>query len=241
MKLLSHSERRVSFLARKKIVFVIVEGPSDETALGVLLSRIYDKNAVHIHIWHGDITSDSKVTPGNILSKVGSAVKSFASSQHYKNIHFAEILHIVDMDGAYISDDCIIEDKSVAEPQYSTVEIRTPERKNIIKRNALKRSNLDKLCGCKDIWSIPYHVYYMSCNLDHVLYGKLNSTDEEKEEDAYQFAKKYKKNPEGFLDYMKKSDFSVMTGYPESWEFIKQNGNSLERHSNLGLALEKEL
>lgn len=29
---------------------------------------------------------------------------------------------------------------------------------------------------------IFYHVYFMSCNLDHVLYGKLiNSTDEGKD------------------------------------------------------------
>lgn len=34
-------------MARKKIVFVIVEGPSDDTALGVLLSKIFDKDMVH--------------------------------------------------------------------------------------------------------------------------------------------------------------------------------------------------
>lgn len=43
MKFHSHSEWLVKSVARKKIVFVIVEGPSDEEALGVLLNRIYDK------------------------------------------------------------------------------------------------------------------------------------------------------------------------------------------------------
>jgi len=42
----------------KKIVFIIVEGPSDDTALGVLLNKIYDPAFVHVHITHGDITSD---------------------------------------------------------------------------------------------------------------------------------------------------------------------------------------
>ena len=35
-------------MARKKIVLVIVEGPSDDSALGVILNRLFDKNKVHI-------------------------------------------------------------------------------------------------------------------------------------------------------------------------------------------------
>ena len=53
-------------MARKKIVFVIVEGPSDDSALGVILSRLYDKNTVHVEITHGDITSESTAKPENI-------------------------------------------------------------------------------------------------------------------------------------------------------------------------------
>ena len=44
-------------MAKRKIVFVIVEGPSDDEALGVLLSKIYDKDSVYVHIMHGDITT----------------------------------------------------------------------------------------------------------------------------------------------------------------------------------------
>lgn len=227
-------------MARRKIVFVIVEGPSDDTALGVLLSRIYDEKVVHVHIWHGDITSDRKVNPANIISSICGAVKGYAKSQHYTNKHFAEILHIVDMDGAYAPDECIVEDKSLKENWYSAKEIRTPRRNEMKARNELKRSNIDKLCGCRDIWSIPYSIYYMSCNLDHVLYEKQNSTDDEKENDAYEFARKYKNDIGGFLRYVNNSEFSVMMGYKESWDFIKQGMHSLERHTNLGIGLKKE-
>lgn len=75
----------------------------------------------------------------------------------------------------------------------------------------------------------------MSCNLDHVLYGKLNSTDEEKERDAYAFARKYKDDIDGFLSFISDSDFSRTDGYRESWEFIRQDFHSLERFTNLGL------
>lgn len=87
---------------------------------------------------------------------------------------------------------------------------------------------------------MPYRVFYMSCNLDHVLYDKLNSSDEEKETDAYQFARQYRDNIAGFVEFIAESDFSVMDGYKESWEFIKDDLHSLERYSNLGLCFKEE-
>ena len=45
-------------MPRKKVIFVIVEGPSDETALGVLLSRHFDKDTVYTHVMHCDITTE---------------------------------------------------------------------------------------------------------------------------------------------------------------------------------------
>ncbi len=75
----------------------------------------------------------------------------------------------------------------------------------------------------------------MSCNLDHVLYGKLNSTDEEKENDAYAFVQKYKNDIDGFLSFISDSEFSRIEGYTESWEFIKRDVHSLERFTNFGL------
>lgn len=70
-------------MARKKVVFVIVEGPSDETALGVALSQMFDKESVHIHIMHGDITTRTGVNSQNIVAKVGNEVRAYATSNHY--------------------------------------------------------------------------------------------------------------------------------------------------------------
>ena len=58
-------------MARKKIVLVIVEGPSDEVALGMALSQIYDKDFIYIHIMHGDITTRRGVSSKNIVAKLG--------------------------------------------------------------------------------------------------------------------------------------------------------------------------
>lgn len=58
-------------MARKKVVLVIVEGPSDDTALGIMLNQIYDKDSVHVHIMHGDITTRKGVHSDNIVAKIG--------------------------------------------------------------------------------------------------------------------------------------------------------------------------
>ena len=222
-------------LARKKVVFVIVEGPSDDEALGVLFNRIFDRNSVFVHIMHRDITSERGVRPDNILSRLGNEVRTYAKSNHFTSKDFQEIIHITDMDGAYVADEHIVEDPSAKHPVYSTEDIATCSVEAIAARNGQKRQNLDKLCSCNQLWGIPYRVFYMSCNLDHVLYNKLNSTDAEKEADAYAFALQYRNDIAAFRSFILDSDFSVSSSYKDSWAFIKFGTESLKRHTNLGL------
>lgn len=228
----------MSLVARKKIVFVIVEGPSDNMALGVILNRIYDRETVHVEIMHCDITADDKVTPSNIISKIGRVVINHEKQNRLKKSDYKEIIHIVDMDGAYIPNSSVVEDLSASDPFYSVTEIHTQDKQGIEARNSRKRDNIDKICSFKYIRGTPYRVFYMSCNLDHVLYNKLNSCNKEKETDAYSFAQKYKNNISEFLKFISESDFSVVTGYDESWKFIKEDLHSLGRYTNLGLCFQ---
>lgn len=176
-------------MARKKIVLVIVEGPSDEVALGMALSQVYDKDFIYVHIMHGDITARRGVSSKNIVAKLGNEVTAYAKSQHYKASDFKQIIHIVDTDGAYIPDDNIMEKENYLDIRYENDGIYTNNKASVMTRNQQKRDNLYRLRSCGIIWTIPYSLYYMSCNLDHVLYDKKNSTDKDKENDAYCFAK----------------------------------------------------
>ena len=103
-------------MARKKIVLVIVEGPSDNAALGVMLNQVYDKDSVYVYIMHGDITTRTGVTSQNIISKIGNEVRGYAKSHHYTAKDFKQIIHIVDTDGAYIPDDKIMEKELLRYP-----------------------------------------------------------------------------------------------------------------------------
>ena len=228
-------------MARRKIVFVIVEGPSDDDALGLLLEKLYDKSRVYVHITRGDITTRRDTDPAKILERIVDEVKTFARSNHFQNIHFQEIVHILDMDGAYIPDNAVIEDKTAGKPVYTLTEIRTKDVKSICARNEKKRKCLERISTTLTVWNIPYQAYYMSCNLDHVLHNKQNPCDAEKETDANAFARRYKNDIPGFVRFLCTSNFSVTGNYVESWNFIKQGLHSLERYSNFGICLQKIL
>lgn len=78
-----HSERLVKVLARKKIVFIIVEGPSDQDALELLLNNIFDRNRVFVHVTYGDITSKAGNNVTNILKKVTEEITGYAKNNHF--------------------------------------------------------------------------------------------------------------------------------------------------------------
>lgn len=228
-------------MARKKIVFVIVEGPSDQDALEVLLQKIFADNKVFVAIVYGDITSEIGNTSSNILSRVTELVRKYAANNHLDKIHFQEVIHIMDTDGAYIDDVHIVEEPDTEGTFYTLTDIRTDDIEKIRARNDRKRKNMNKLSETPTIWgSIPYSAYYMSCNLDHVLYNRMNSTDKDKERDSHRFAKQYKDRIPEFVKFISESEFSVTGDYMKTWEYIREDVHSLERHTNLGLAFPAE-
>lgn len=228
-------------MARRKVVFVIVEGVSDDTALGIALNQVFDKETVYVHIMRGDITTVTGVNSQNIVAKLGNVVKNYAEKNHYKASDFKQIIHIVDTDAAYLADDKVLEDPECVELSYQDDGIHTSDVSKVIARNKQKTDNLYRLRSCGNIWGVPYRVYYMSCNLDHVLYDKRNSTDEEKENDAYAFAKKCKNNVDAFMDFMCESSFSVKGEFKDSWVFIEKDMHSIERYTNLPICLGGEM
>ena len=137
-------------MPRKKIIFVIVEGPSDEETLGVLLNRIYDSNFVYIHVMHCDISTEPNVNPGNVAAKIGDLVKKYAG-RTFKSADFCQIIHITDTDGAFVPNDAILEDVSAIKPFYSETNIKTHSKISIENRNQRKRENLNRLFSTSKI------------------------------------------------------------------------------------------
>ena len=230
----------MNLVARKKIVFVIVEGPSDYDALALILSKVFDSNEVYVEILHRDITTEKDVTPINIIENVVDVIKEYAIGSHFVAEHFQRVIHLVDTDGAFIANDKVVEDQEAKGFVYTTEAIRASKPQKVIERNRQKKANLLKISRTSKVWDIPYSVFYMSCNLEHVLFNRLNCSDEEKEDLSYRFARQYKDDIPGFLTLISESDFSVCNNYLSSWNFIAEGTNSLNRYTNLGLCFKND-
>ena len=229
------SLKRVWPVKSKKVVLFIVEGPSDQSALSVILSKVFNQNEVFVYVVHGDVTTEKGVTPQNIVRKVYAFIKDHMSTYRLRKTDMLRVVHLMDTDGAYAPDEAVTEVLTVPKTIYNPGQIIAADRQKIIDRNERKRANMDRLALLPEIAGIPYLAVYMSCNLDHVLYNRLNSYDSDKRKDSIAFARKYRSNIQEFISFINDSDFSVTGGRKETWEYIKIGKNSLDRHTNLGV------
>lgn len=230
-------------MAKKKIMLFIAEGPTDETSLSTVLSRIFSSDKVKFQICHGDILTNDFPTPDKIVRTVYEQVKLFCGGI-YKMSDICKIVHLTDMDGVYAPEIAIkmpeTVDDTIKYPYYSETEILTPFPEHIARRNYCKRENINRLSVVSAIGGIPYSLYYLSSNLEHVLHNELNLTDRDKIRLSREFDLKYAEDPNGFIELMKNSSFSVNGTYHDTWAFIKADMHSLERHCNLGIMLPEQ-
>ena len=222
----------------KKILLVIVEGRTDSDALELCLSSIFSRDDLIVEITHGDVTSRAGVNPASIRRKVGKVVHAFLARNHFlTRSDIREVIQLTDTDGAFIPDEAVYQNSTFGKIRYSTSAITTPCRRSILERNKRKSSCLKELVKTRTVLgSIPYRIFFMSCNIEHVLHNKLNCGEREKVKFALEFALRFKDNPAGFKRFMESSDFAVLGGYEDSWNYIRQGTESLNRHSNLALA-----
>lgn len=69
---------------KKKILFVIVEGPSDESALSEVFKELFKNYNVQFIQKHGDLTSESFSNSGNILKRVWDFTEKWIKTYHLK-------------------------------------------------------------------------------------------------------------------------------------------------------------
>ncbi len=236
-------------MAKRKILFVILEGPSDETVIGNLFDEIFDPDKVYVETMHCDILTDYLFNSKaghvkrdiNILKEIKNIVEAFINNNPgIRKTDIMQIIHICDTDGCFCSSSLVNENKSINGTMYYENGIETKNIEFLNRVRQLKCDNIKKLYQTSNIWvNIPYKLYYMSSSIDHVLYNKLNLTDEEKEKEAILFVKKYQNNWDDCVTYLSESYFSVNMDYIESWKFI-MNDNSLKRYSNIQLCFPRE-
>lgn len=221
-------------MSEKKVVAVIVEGPSDENALGGIMKEFFSSEEVQFAVVYGDITSDFHTFTDNVVSKINDLVDSVREKYGYRWDDFIQIIHIADTDGAFTKD-CIVK-AEVDAIQYFEDRMETSDIENTKRRNERKSEVLYKLYKTTKVHKINYRIYYNSCNLEHVLYGVLRDfSDEEKEQMSDDFAEKYEGKVDEFISFISDETIAVPGTYNDTWKYIEKDKNSLQRHSNMHL------
>ena len=218
----------------RKAVLFIVEGLSDKDALEKIFRTLYKKDrTIEFRVTDGDITSDPEITITNVEDKIKEIIRRFLSENKLKATDIFQVIQLFDMDGAYIDDSFIVQDK-VDDVVYSPENIRCKYRPYYIGRNQQKRELMNYLLSLEKIGQYSYEKYFMSSNLDHALYNAQNLSKELKQKYADAFYEKFLGKEALFCEFLRTD---VVNGVPDnmdlSWRFIKAEKHSLERHTNL--------
>ncbi|HAT4320533.1 TPA: hypothetical protein I9071_001653 [Clostridium perfringens] len=224
----------------KKVILFIVEGISDENSLSLILSRLIKSNKVEFYVVGGDITSENGTTLQNCITKVNNCINRFLKENKFSKKDILRVIHLVDTDGTYINDD-FVKQSPTNELIYEEECIWAKDIKFICDRNKRKSSILNKLYSTPKISGADYSMYYFSCNLDHVLHDEQNLNGNLKCDYADKFIERYDGKEKEFIKFLNESDFAVSGDYNQSWNFIKEELNSLKRNCNLHLLLNEYL
>lgn len=232
-----------------KIVLFIVEGRTDELALGRVLSKLVGDSSgcgVKFGITRGDITSSyvfgEEPSSSTIKKRVQSTVRLFLERDKLSWSDLGSIILITDTDGAFVEDAFVWFNQEKPSLRYFTDHIETGNVDSLRRRNKCKSSCLKVLVSTFFMTyakrRVPFRVAYMSRNLEHALsdYSQEAST-EKKVELARRFADNYGLNTSEFLELL--AEIAPPGTYQDSWNFISEQSNSLKRGSNMKQVLDE--
>lgn len=232
---MTFSKRRMSV---NKVILFLVEGETDRKSLALAFAKLIG-NRAQFFVIRTDITSDKDTTTNNIESLIVERVSHFLSEKSYLSCSDIKmVVQITDTDGTFVEGDKVCFDSDRDKIHYSDECMYTNKVEATIQRNQRKSENIKYLCNLEKInvddVDIPYRVYFMSCNLEHVLHNLPNvETQEEKETLATAFRKSVDKDTNKLRDILFAPGIDCSGEYEDSWGFIQRGLNSLKRKSNL--------
>ena len=233
------------------LVVVIGEGPSDiqylESPLKAYYSLKYGTKCKLIPL--SDVTGMPHYTDEEIMKVFPTLVQNeLAASKHKINEEVAknikEIIHIIDIDEAFI-DDSLIKEKKEKDKFFYTREGIEYWNPSIVKeRNERKRRRIKLLRDRKTIevfnYDIPYTILFFSINIDDFHYeDALNWSMEQKNAQAALFARTnyYTKSKEERIAFFKSMFSKNPDGFPstieEAWDYVSKDNNCLKICSNV--------
>ena len=227
---------------QKKFILFIVEGGNDKKEITAMLHSPYfaqykDKYQFEFIDLRGDITSKEGITEKNIQGELNKRFLQWRESgipfNRIKPSDVQEIVHVIDTDGVFIPKEDV-EYGDVGKFFYEDKRILSYAPLDAVGRNNRKSKIIKKLLNVSQIDSVPYSIYFLSCNMDHVLFDERNPTQQAKDGKARSFPFLCSKT-----DILQKTIFNSSIAaqgtYEESWIEIQDDHKSLGRYTNFNL------
>ena len=224
----------------KKIILLLVEGPTDEDALALIYSKLVRKHHLEFDVLHTDITAGEDMTVKYIVNRIQKEIAAYLRKNPFlKKRDILKVVQIIDTDGAFIPANQVQQSEN-GKTEYFETHIAAKNKDRLQRRNISKRAIVYHLVRSEKVGGLSYEIYYFSRNMEHVLHNiSEDLTDEQKEDLAFDHANRYSDQPEIFLQFLYDDSFHVSGSYKETWKFIMDNGNSLKRYTNMTLFFEK--
>lgn len=227
----------------KKVVLFIVEGETDELALGAPLNRFLAAGAfseVKFEIVRGDLITNRDFgrgcAPNVVKSRVRDQARQYLNKQKYKWSDLDAVVYLTDTDGTFIDAASVVENAQLRHVVYYLDRIEAPNAASIVARNDNKAACLKVLSRSGFLTFAKQRVKFMACymsrNLEHALSDYPgDATPSQKQELSRAFSVKYSRDPNGFLEFI--NSIAPEGSYWDSWSFVEHGEHSLERGSNL--------
>lgn len=240
------------------IVVVVLEGPSDKKYLKQPLEAYfrekYNKTCRLVAVT--DLTGNPEISEEEFFPQLRKSIEiGLSSKENMINedvaVMITEVVHIFDIDEAYIDNNHIIENTDKDEFFYTREGIQYCKKSDVEKRNKRKQKRIEFLLGQPEIMlfdkTFPYNKYFYSVNIDDFHYDDaLNLDKDTKNKKAAEYERKYlvKKSPQGKLKlFLKIFEKTNPKDFPktlsETWEYISRDNNSLKKCSNVFLIVSK--
>lgn len=221
----------------------VVEGEWDAESLAAIKDMCAEMK-VHFHKVGSDITSNMAYNRSNIVAQLTEHVRQYIGEAKIQPGSLVGIMHVMDTDGAYIPQENVLEDPEA--PEHGIIygedcmRCRYPQVTRW--RNERKGQLMERLSGLPHLTlerrRIPYQCYYMSRNLEHVLYGNADNLTRKEKARLASGGEPWKIDPVKLEALFLSSDVCVPGTYSETWNFIHEGMHSLERHSNMHFAFD---
>lgn len=238
------------FVMTKKVILVVVEGETEQVILYDYLDTYFAESEVRFDVQRGDLLTKwegtKKVT--NIKNTVGQVIKHYLEKNKFLPKDLLAVVQVTDADGCFIANEQVKVNTEIKESIFydeTEILVNSEKKKEAIEeRNTLKAQNIKILATSESFTlkkiPVPYQLFYFSTNLEHVLWGERNEEPTGKVSKADEFMDTLTVSIEDYLrQYLRTNkDHSYVEQIEESWAYLMQDCNSLQRSTNVPLLVE---